>query len=54
VLDDLKPQPAVPTGPDNAQAIRTSRLDCGIATRSVARPAGLDFLPRIWQRFDLV
>jgi ABC-type amino acid transport substrate-binding protein len=44
-LDDLKPQPALPTGPDIAQAIRAGRIDCGIATRSVARSAGLDFLP---------
>ena len=28
--------------------------DCGIATRSVARSAGLDFLPLTWERFDLV
>ena len=37
-----------------AQAIRAGRIDCGIATRSVARSAGLDFLPRTWKRFDLV
>jgi molybdate-binding protein len=30
------------------------RIDCGIATRSVARTAGLDFLPLTWERFDLV
>ena len=45
-LDDLKlAKPAFPTGPDIAQAIRAGRIDCGIATRSVARSAGLDFLP---------
>src|SRR5439155_11913454 len=30
------------------------RIDCGIATRSVAKSAGLDFLPLTWERFDLV
>jgi putative molybdopterin biosynthesis protein len=54
-LDDIKlAKPAFPTGPDIAQAIRTGRIDCGIATRSVARSAGLDFLPLTWERFDLV
>jgi molybdate-binding protein len=43
-----------PTGPDIAQAIRAGRTDCGIATRSVANAAGLDFVPLIWERFDLV
>ena len=54
-LDDLRlSKPAFPTGPDIAQAIRAGRIDCGIATRSVARSAGLDFLPLTWERFDLV
>ena len=54
-LDELKlAKPAFPTGPDIAQAIRAGRIDCGIATRSVARSAGLDFLPLAWERFDLV
>ncbi|WKA28063.1 helix-turn-helix transcriptional regulator [Bradyrhizobium roseum] len=53
--DDLKlAKPAFPTGPDIAQAIRSGRIDCGIATRSVAKSAGLDFLPLAWERFDLV
>lgn len=53
--DDLKlAKPAFPTGPDIAQAIRAGRVDCGIATRSVAKSAGLDFLPLAWERFDLV
>ena len=43
-----------PTGLDVADAIRAGRADCGIATRSVARTAGLDFLPIVWERFDLV
>ena len=54
-LDELKlAKPAFPTGPDIAQAIRAGRIDCGIATRSVAKSAGLDFLPLAWERFDLV
>jgi excisionase family DNA binding protein len=46
--------PPCPTGPDIAQAIRAGRADCGIATRSVANAAGLDFVPLAWERFDLV
>ena len=46
--------PPSPTGPDVAQAIRAGRADCGIAVRSVARNAGLDFVPVLWERFDLV
>ena len=47
------PTPA-PTGPDIAQAIRAGRADVGVATRSVAQAAGLDFVPLIWEAFDLV
>ena len=43
-----------PTGPDIAQAVRSGRADCGIATRAVARAIGLDFVPLTWERFDLV
>jgi excisionase family DNA binding protein len=46
--------PLCPTGPDLAQAVRSGRADCGIASRSVARAAGLDFVPLVWERFDLV
>jgi excisionase family DNA binding protein len=46
--------PACPTGPDVAQAIRAGRADCGIAIRAVANAAGLDFVPILWERFDLV
>lgn len=54
-LDDLKvAKPVCPTGPDIAQAVRSGRADCGIATRSVAYAAALDFLPLTWERFDLV
>jgi molybdate-binding protein len=47
-------KPVCPTGPDIAQAIRSGRADCGIATRSVALSAGLEFLPLTWEHFDLV
>ena len=47
-------KPPCPTGPDIAQAVRTGRADCGIATRAVALSAGLDFVPLTWERFDLV
>ncbi len=43
-----------PTGPDIAQAIRAGRADTGIATRSVANSAGLDFAPIVWEPFDLL
>jgi len=45
--------PPSPTGPDVAQAINAGRADCGIATRSVAQAARLDFVPITWERFDL-
>jgi putative molybdopterin biosynthesis protein len=46
--------PVCPTGPDIAQAIRAGRADTGIATRSVANSAGLDFVPIVWEPFDLL
>jgi excisionase family DNA binding protein len=46
-------KPVCPTGPDMAQAVRSGRADCGIATRSVAQAAGLGFVPLTWERFDL-
>jgi putative molybdopterin biosynthesis protein len=46
--------PVCPTGPDIAQAIRAGRADTGIATRGVANAAGLDFVPIVWEPFDLV
>jgi putative molybdopterin biosynthesis protein len=42
------------TGADIAQAVREGRADCGIATRSVANAAGVDFVSLVWERFDLV
>ena len=46
--------PVCPTGPDIAQAIRAGRADGGIATRSVANAAGLEFVPIVWEPFDLL
>jgi putative molybdopterin biosynthesis protein len=46
--------PTCPTGPDIAQTIRAGRADTGIATRGVANAAGLDFVPIVWEPFDLV
>jgi molybdate-binding protein len=46
-------KPVCPTGGDLAEAVRTGRADCGVASRSVAVPAGLDFVPVVWERFDL-
>lgn len=47
-------KPVCPTGSDIAQAVRSGRADCGIATRSVAGAADLDFVPLTWEYFDLV
>src|SRR5437660_1042861 len=41
------------TGPDLAAAVRAGAADCGIATRAAARSAGLDFVPLLWENFDL-
>lgn len=43
-----------PTGPDIAQAIRSGHADCGVATRSVAAAAGLDFVALAFEHFDLL
>jgi putative molybdopterin biosynthesis protein len=54
-LDDLTAvSPVSPTGPDIAQAVRAGRADTGIATRGVANAAGLDFVPIVWEYFDLL
>jgi excisionase family DNA binding protein len=53
-LDALEQGPVCPTGSDTAQAIRSRRADVGVATRSVANSAGLDFVPIVWEPFDLV
>lgn len=41
------------TGPDLAEMVRAGQADCGIATRAAARSAGLDFVPLVWENFDL-
>lgn len=46
--------PVSPTGPDIAQAIQAGRADTGIATRAVANSAGLEFVPVVWEPFDLL
>lgn len=46
--------PVCPNGMDIAQAIQAGRADCGIASRSVAKAVGLDFVSMGWERFDLV
>jgi excisionase family DNA binding protein len=51
---DIKHALVAPTGPDIAQAIRAGRADCGIATRSVATAAGVDFVPLLTEHFDLL
>jgi excisionase family DNA binding protein len=53
-LEAVPAGPMCPTGPDIAQAIRAGRADSGIATRSVANAAGLDFVPIVWEAFDLL
>src|SRR5215212_5293953 len=47
-------EPPCLTGPDLAAAIRAGKADCGIATRAAARSAGLDFVPLLWESFDLL
>ncbi|MDB5643424.1 MAG: binding domain, excisionase family [Hyphomicrobiales bacterium] len=42
------------TGPDLANAIAHGDADCGVATRSAARVARLDFVPLLFEHFDLV
>jgi molybdate-binding protein len=43
-----------PTGPDIAHAIRAGLGDFGIATESIALAAGMDFVPILIERFDLI
>jgi putative molybdopterin biosynthesis protein len=53
-LRDLGQCLLAPTGPDIAQAIRAGHADAGIATRAIATTAGLDFLPLVTERFDIL
>jgi putative molybdopterin biosynthesis protein len=47
-------EPPCLSGPDLAAAIRSGNADCGIATRAAAKSAGLDFVPLLWENFDLL
>ena len=47
-------EPSCLTGPDLAAAIRAGRADCGVATRAAAQSAGLEFVPLLWENFDLL
>jgi putative molybdopterin biosynthesis protein len=47
-------EPSCLTGPDLAGAISAGNADCGIATRAAAKSAGLDFVPLLWEDFDLL
>ena len=37
-----------------ADAVRQGKADAGLAIEAVAREQGLDFLPLVWERYDLV
>jgi len=54
VKDLRRLEPPRLTGPDLAAAIRAGSADCGIATRAAANAAGLDFVPLLWESFDLL
>ncbi|MDP1582877.1 MAG: helix-turn-helix transcriptional regulator [Bradyrhizobium sp.] len=47
-------KPPCLTGPDLAAAVRAGKADCGIATRAAAKSGGLDFVPLLWENFDLL
>jgi len=47
-------EPPCLTGPDLAAAIRAGKADCGVAPRAAAIAAGLDFVPLLWENFDLL
>ena len=47
-------EPPCLTGPDLAATIRAGQADCGIATRAAAKSVGLDFVPLLWENFDLL
>lgn len=47
-------EPPCLTGPDLAATIRAGQADCGIATRAAAKSAGLDYVPLLWESFDLL
>jgi putative molybdopterin biosynthesis protein len=47
-------EPPCLTGPDLAAAIRAGKADCGVAARAAAKSAGLDFIPLLFENFDLL
>jgi excisionase family DNA binding protein len=47
-------EPPCLTGPDLAAAIRAGKADCGVATRAAAKAAALDFVPLLFESFDLL
>lgn len=47
-------EPPLMSGPDLAAAIHAGAADCGIATRGAANAHGLEFVPLLWEKFDLV
>ena len=47
-------EPPCLTGPDLATAIRSGKADCGIAARATAKSAGLNFVPLLFENFDLL
>ena len=53
-IGDFSRTVLAPTGPDIAQAIRSGRAACGIATRAVASAAGVGFVPLCMEHFDLL
>jgi hypothetical protein len=40
-------------GAEVAEAVRVGQIDCGVVTEVVARSVGLDFIPLVWEHFDL-
>ena len=51
--DVTRLKPPCLTGPDLANAIAHGEADCGVATRSAAKAARLDFVPLLFEHFDL-
>src|SRR3979490_1793244 len=51
-LRRLEP-PCLP-GPDFGAGIRAGQADCGAVPRAAAKSAGLDFVPLLWENFDLL
>lgn len=51
--DLVSPLNPFATGQHLAHAIRHGDIDCGIAARAVAATHGLDFIPLVWEYFDL-